>query len=227
MTDNSPRRAESRPLDLPALYPIVDVDLCRMRGRDPVGLAAAFAEGGARLMQVRQKSGGSSGLLALCRDIIVRTREAKLAVLVNDRADLAVMAGAAGVHVGQDDLPVPAVRRIVGPEAVIGLSTHTPAQVDDGLQMEIDYLAVGPVFHTATKDTGYPERGLELIRYAAGRGRPVVAIGGLTLDTAPAALEAGAASVAIISDLLAAADPAARVRQYLARLRQGSGGAGP
>lgn len=216
MTANSPRRADLPAGVLPALYPIVDVDLCRMRGRDPVALAAAFAHGGARLMQVRQKSGGTGDLLAVCRDVVDATRAAGAAVIVNDRADVAVMAGAAGVHVGQDDLPVAAVRRIVGPDLLIGLSTHTSRQVDEALEAGVDYLAVGPIFRTATKDTGYDPRGLDLVRHAAGRGRPVVAIGGITLGNAADVLRAGAASVAVISDLLSANDPADRVGEYLA-----------
>ena len=217
MTVNSPRQADTLRGTLPPLYPIIDIDLCRMRGRDPVALALAFADGGARVMQVRQKSAGSRDLLTVCREVIEATRALAVTVIVNDRADVAVMAGAGGVHIGQDDLPAAAVRGIVGPSPWIGLSTHTPAQVDDALAADVDYLAVGPIFRTATKDTGYGARGLELIRHAAGRGRPVVAIGGLTVDTARAALDAGATSVAIISDLLAAPDPAARVRTYLSR----------
>lgn len=219
MTDNSPRLADASPGALPVLYPILDIDLCRMRGRDSLELASAFADGGARLIQVRQKSAGSGPLLALCRAVIEVARAGDVRVIVNDRADLAAMAGADGVHIGQDDLPVVQVRGIVGRASVIGLSTHTPRQVDEALDAPLDYLAVGPIFRTATKDTGYEARGLDLIRYAAGRGRPVVAIGGMTLENAPAAIEAGAASVAIISDLLAAADPAGRVREYLSRLR--------
>ena len=96
-------------------------------------------------------------------------------VIVNDRADLAVLAGAAGVHVGQQDLSVETVRRIVGPGRLIGLSTHAPEQIDDALAGDTDYVAVGPIYRTATKDTGYEPRGLDLVRYAApgwasGRG---------------------------------------------------------
>ena len=218
MTVNSPRQADGPGGVLPPLYPILDIDLCRMRGRDPVALAVAFADGGARMMQVRQKSGGSGDLLAVCREVIEATRASRVTIIVNDRADVAVMSGAGGVHIGQDDLPAAAVRRIVGAGLLIGLSTHTPRQVDEALAGEIDYLAVGPIFRTATKDTGYEARGLDLVRHAAGRGLPVVAIGGLSVETAPAALGAGATSVAIISDLLAAADPAGRVRAYLSRL---------
>jgi thiamine-phosphate pyrophosphorylase len=202
---------------LPALYPIIDVDLCGLRGLDPLAVAEACLAGGARLLQVRQKgtTGGSGTLLAFARDVVALGRACDADVIVNDRADIALMAGAAGVHVGQQDLPVPVVRTLLGEDAIVGVSTHTPEQVDAALSGSADYLAVGPVFSTATKETGYTPRGLELIRQAAGRGKPVVAIGGVTLANARAVLAAGAASVALISDLLSDADPEERVRQMV------------
>jgi thiamine-phosphate pyrophosphorylase len=204
-------------LALPPLYPIVDVDLCRHRGLDPAAVAEAFISGGARLLQVRQKGGrgGGAALLATVGRIAALARRAGAALIVNDRADVAAMAAAAGVHVGQQDLPPDLVRRIAGEQAIVGLSTHTREQVDEALAGAADYVAVGPVFSTSTKDTGYDPRGLDLVRYAAGRGKPVVAIGGISLENAGAVWEAGAASVAVISDLLAGRDPAARVREFL------------
>lgn len=124
------------------------------------------------------------------------------------------MSRAAGVHVGQDDLSVERVRAIVGAGAIVGFSTHDEDQVAHALTTSATYVAVGPIFRTATKETGYDPRGFELIRAAAGRGKPVVAIGGITVETAPAVIAAGAASVAVISDLLVV-DPADRVREYL------------
>jgi len=144
---------------------------------------------------------------------------------VNDRADIAVLAAAAGVHVGQEDLGPAEVRRAFPALRLVGLSTHTPVQIDQAVGQPIDYLAVGPVFPTGTKDTGYAEVGLELVaraREAAGaggrQGRPVVAIGGITLERAPSVIEAGAAAVAVVSDLLTGDDPAARVKAYLSVL---------
>jgi thiamine-phosphate pyrophosphorylase len=141
---------------------------------------------------------------------------------VNDRADIAALAGADGVHVGQDDLPPRHVRRVVGDRAIVGLSTHTLEQVDAALDAPISYLAIGPVFGTATKTTGYEPIGLERVGSAAqrarARGLPLVAIGGITLARAAFVVEAGAASVAVIGDLLAGGDPEARVRAYLERL---------
>lgn len=218
----SPRPGEPRSPRLPPvppLYPIIDLDLCRHRGVQPQALAAACLRGGARLLQVRQKSGGSGLFVATAHAIVQEARHYEATVIVNDRPDLALLAGAAGTHVGQEDLAVAAVRAICGERAVIGLSTHTRPQVDAALESDVDYVASGPIFGTATKQTGYSARGLELVRYAAGRGKPVVAIGGITLARATSVIAAGAAAVAVISDLLTDADPETRVRRYLDVLR--------
>ena len=119
------------------------------------------------------------------------------------------------MHVGQDDLTVADARSLLGAHSIVGVSTHDEQQIDGALQSDATYVAVGPVFGTATKDTGYSARGLDLVRYAAGRGKLVVAIGGVTLATAPAVIDAGATSVAVISDLLATNDPEQRVREYV------------
>lgn len=212
---------------LPPLYVIVDADLAAARGWNVPALARACLEGGARLLQVRAKSVGGAEYLALCDEVLAAARAVGATVIVNDRADIAAMAGADGVHVGQEDLAPREVRAAFPGIRLVGLSTHTPAQIDAAAPQSIDYLAVGPVFPTGTKDTGYGEVGLELVRHArqvvaagasGGEPRPVVAIGGITLERAPAVLEAGATSVAVISDLLATGDPAARVQAYLAAL---------
>jgi thiamine-phosphate pyrophosphorylase len=135
-------------------------------------------------------------------------------VIVNDRADIAALSRAAGVHVGQDDLAVEDARAIVGPDALVGVSTHDAAQVREALATSATYVAVGPIFRTGTKETGYEPRGLELIREASGRGKPIVAIGGITIETAPQVISAGASAVAVVSDLLVV-DPEDRVRRYL------------
>ncbi|HVL65619.1 MAG TPA: thiamine phosphate synthase [Vicinamibacterales bacterium] len=205
---------------LPVLYPIVDADLCRLRGVDPRHLVRAFVAGGARVLQVRQKNANTGPLLALVRGVIEDAWAGGASLIVNDRADVAAMAGADGVHVGQQDLPPDDVRRIAGDRPIIGISTHTEAQVDEAVAGPADYVAVGPVFQTLTKNTGYDARGLDLVAYAAGRGKPVVAIGGITLQNAPDVLAAGAASVAVISDLLSGEPPETRVRRYLERLQR-------
>jgi thiamine-phosphate pyrophosphorylase len=139
-------------------------------------------------------------------------------VIVNDRADIARLARADGVHVGQTDLPVAAARAIAGDDAIVGISTHDPDQIDAALAGAASYVAVGPVFLTATKDTGYSPRGLDLVRYAAGRGKPIVAIGGITLERATEVVAAGASALAVISDILVHDDPESRVRAFVERL---------
>jgi thiamine-phosphate pyrophosphorylase len=140
-------------------------------------------------------------------------------VIVNDRADIARGAGASGVHVGQEDLSPAAVRRILGDQALVGLSTHTAAQLEGALAQPISYLAIGPVFQTDTKRTGREAFGLDGVRARANtprsRGLPVVAIGGITLDRAASVMNAGANAVAVIADLLAGGDPRARVAAYM------------
>jgi len=126
------------------------------------------------------------------------------------------------VHVGQEDLPPRLVRTVLGADAVVGLSTHTVEQLGRALSEAIDYVAIGPVFGSVTKHTGYDAIGLERVadaaRRASARGLPLVAIGGITLDRAAAVIDAGATSVAVIGDLLATGDPEARTRDFLSRI---------
>ena len=202
------------------LYAILDTALAIGRGYAPADLARRFFDGGARLLQLRAKDAPSGQFLAWADEICTAARDCEAVVIVNDRADIALMAGAGGVHLGQDDMPPGAVRRIASSPLQIGLSTHTSRQIAAAAREPIDYLAIGPVFGTGTKDTGYRAVGLGMVAEAArnAAGLPVVAIGGITLDTAPGVLEAGAASVAVISDLLFG-DPAERVAKYLRALR--------
>jgi thiamine-phosphate pyrophosphorylase len=205
------------PIRLPPLYPIVDVDLCRLRRLDPLAALDAFLDGGARFIQLRDKTTRTGPLVALADAVVACAHAAGARIIVNDRVDVAILSGADGVHVGQEDMSVEDVRAVAGPESIVGLSTHDEAQIDRAAATSASYIAVGPIYGTPTKDTGYSARGLDLIRYAVSRagGRPVVAIGGITLDRAGAVLAAGAASVAVISDLITD-DPSARVREFLA-----------
>ena len=204
------------------LYPIIDTGVCSAAGQDPAAVADACLAGGARILQLRDKTGSSAAFLALADRLAQRVRGSDALFVVNVRADIARLSGASGVHVGQDDLDIADVRRIVGSAAVVGISTHDEAQIDAALETDATYVAVGPIFGTATKDTGYSARGLDLIRYAANRGKPIVAIGGITLDRVQNVLEAGAAGLAVISDLLTTGDPEARTRDFLARLNRTS-----
>ena len=202
------------------------MDVAARAGWDPLDLARAVLEGGARCLQVRAKNLPSGSLLELSRAVVASARAFDAAVIVNDRADVARLAEAAGVHVGQEDLTPADARAVVGPHAIVGFSTHTLDQFERGLREPVSYLAVGPVFGTSTKDTGYDAVGLALVEAAARLAPqcPIVAIGGVTLENAASAWAAGARSVAVIGDLLAGGDPGARVDGYnrLARARRQS-----
>ncbi|HIE92949.1 MAG TPA: thiamine phosphate synthase [Acidobacteria bacterium] len=202
------------------LYAIVDAAVAGRAGWDPVELSRVYIEAGVRLLQLRAPEVDAKIVLGWCHQVMSIAAPVDARVILNDRCDLAMLAGTDGVHVGQDDLPVPEARRLLGERAVIGVSTHDDTQVREAMGQPASYLATGPVFDTRTKDTGYPATGLEAVRRTASvaGNRPVVAIGGITLATAPSVLEAGATAVAVISDLLVTGDPSARVGQYLAEL---------
>jgi thiamine-phosphate pyrophosphorylase len=213
-------------VDLPKLYAIVDVEVCARAAWAPRDLARAYLAGGARLLQLRAKHLGGAAFRDLATSIVDDARGAQARVVVNDRADIAVLSGAAGVHVGQEDLSVEDVRRMVGHDAIVGLSTHTQAQLSEAVAQPISYLAIGPVFATATKATGFAAVGLGMVRAAhalASRYNiPVVAIGGITLECVTSVWEAGAASAAVISDLLSG-EPVARVAQFVDAAQEGPG----
>jgi thiamine-phosphate pyrophosphorylase len=203
---------------LPFLYPIIDTGIGTAKRLDPVTLADAYLEAGARILQLRDKNASSAESLALADRIVEKASRQGAVVIINDRADIARLSGAAGVHVGQDDMGIPDVRRLVGPEFIVGVSTHDEPQIDEALASDATYIAVGPIFSTATKETGYTARGLDLVRYAANRGKPVVAIGGITVERAASVLEAGATGLAVITDLLSGAGPGHRTRGFIARV---------
>ena len=210
-------------MTLPRLQAILDVDAAAAAGWPARDLLAAFLDGGAQCIQVRAKQLASGPLLELCELAVRDAASYQAAIIVNDRADLAALSGASGVHVGQDDLAPAAARALVGAEAIVGYSTHTEEQIRDAVNEPVSYIAVGPIFGTRSKDTGYDAVGLARVTAAARiAGRiPVVAIGGITLETAPAVLAAGAASVAVIGDLLVGKDPAGRVAAYQRILDRG------
>jgi len=196
---------DSRLPPAPFVYPIVDVD--RLRGRDPAAVVDALGRAGARLLQLRVKAGPDRRLLSLAREAMAAARSAGARLVVNDRADVARLVGADGLHVGQDDLAPEDARRVIGPEAILGLSTHGLAQLAEAAAAPVDYVAIGPVFATASKHDPDPVVGLEMVRRArAATTRPLVAIGGITRGNARSVIEAGADGVAVISDLLDAAD---------------------
>jgi thiamine-phosphate pyrophosphorylase len=198
------------------------VGVCARAGRTPLDVTQALLAAGTGLLQLRVKTWGSGAFLDLARSMAAAAKRASARLIVNDRADIAMIADADGVHVGQEDLPPASARQLLGTGGIVGVSTHTPAQIASAVTEPISYLAIGPVFDTGTKDTGYEPIGLDAVRRASATARraslPLVAIGGITLARAPEVIEAGADSVAIITDLLVG-DPESRARAFISALR--------
>jgi len=190
-----------------------------------MALLEAFLAGGATVIQLRAKQLPSGPFLELCDAAVGLGAGRGARVIVNDRVDLAVLSRAAGAHVGQDDVQPGDARLQLGPAAILGRSTHDETQIAGAALEPVTYIAVGPIFGSNTKATGYQPVGLELVRAARrlAPAFPIVAIGGITLDNARAVIDAGATAVAVISDLVTAGDPAARIASYnrLASARPG------
>jgi thiamine-phosphate pyrophosphorylase len=188
-------------ISLPRLYAIVDA-AGFMKTEDLVSFAKELIAGGCTVLQYRNKSGSAGEMLRQALALKINA-VGDVKLIMNDRADLCLAAEFSGVHVGQDDLPPSSVRRIIGPDCWLGFSTHNPQQVKEGDHTSADYLAIGPVFSTSSKDKPDPVVGLEGVRRARQlTGKPLVAIGGITRANAASVVEAGADSVAVISDLL-------------------------
>jgi thiamine-phosphate pyrophosphorylase len=189
---------------------------------DDAFLEAAL-DGGVQIVQLRMKAASDAQILAAAARVRAACRSHGALAILNDRPDLARRAELDGVHVGQDDLPVAQARAIVGREAIVGLSTHSPAQIDAA--EGVDYIGVGPVYATPTKP-GRPAVGLELVRYAAAHARaPFFAIGGINPANAGTVLAAGAERVAVVRALTDAADPAGTARTLRDVLEVGVGAA--
>jgi len=182
--------------------------------RSLVDLVRAAVRGGATAVQLRDKGATTRDMIELGRALLAITRPAGVPLIVNDRADVALAIGADGVHVGQDDMPPPLARAILGPERILGVSAGT---VDEARQAEregADYLGVGDVYGTPSKaDAGTPIGVAGLAEIARAVSIPVVAIGGITLDNAAATIQAGAAGVAVLSAVIGAPDPEVAARQ--------------
>ena len=199
---------------LPRLYAMADASFGNC-----VQIAEALFAGGARLVQVRNKTAAAGDVLAQVERIMAFA-PSDAQVMVNDRVDIALLAGAAGVHLGQTDLPPVAARRMLGPGRIIGYSTHNLNQALEADGLPVDYIAVGPIFATATKENPDPVLGVEKLREICRAVRkPVVAIGGIRLDDAQQVLNAGAQSVAVIRDLLIRSDISEGVRTFERGLR--------
>ena len=206
----------------PALYAILDPTLIPAINptsiKDPlVEFAAQLSEAGVQLMQLRDKKASARKIYAESRAMAERLAGTGVRLILNDRPDIAAMIGAGGVHVGQEDLPVEAARAICGSRCWVGISTHNLAQLREANQTSADYIAVGPIFPTATKENPDPVVGIDFLRLARQETRkPLVAIGGITIESAAEVFRAGADSVAVIRDLLEAPSPGRRASEYLA-----------
>lgn len=198
---------------LPKLYVILDSALLTIPVQD---CAQDFANAGVRLLQYRNKEAAARKLLSTTRELAALLVPRGVSFIVNDRPDVAVLAGASGVHVGQDDLEPEQARGLVGKDMLVGISTHNIEQFHAAAATSADYIAVGPIFATSSKANPDPVVGTELIRRVRGlTAKPIVAIGGITVENAASVIDAGADCVAVISDVLRAADPGKRARQYL------------
>jgi len=206
---------------LPRLYPIVDEGLLRQLGLGVERFAVELRAAGVQLLQYRNKTGGPQEVLRNAAVIGEVMAGSGCRLIMNDRADLAVLAEWDGVHVGQGDLSPEDARRVVGVERWVGVSTHNDEQVRVANETSADYIAVGPVFATGTKVDAEPVIGLEGVRRArALTTKPIVAIGGITRANARSVIDAGADSVAVISALFAEGETVEKVaRDFLEILR--------
>lgn len=209
-------------LVLPRLYVILDAALLNI---PEIGCARKLADAGVRLIQYRNKKASARELFEKSRDLAAFLNPIGMKFIVNDRADVAALVRADGVHVGQDDLGAEEARAVMGGGKWVGVSTHKVEQFRTALANSADYIAVGPIFATGSKMNPDPVVGLELVQQArAMTDRPIVAIGGITLERAAEVIAAGADSVAVISDILRAENPGARARQYIDLLERGNSG---
>ncbi|PYU20783.1 MAG: thiamine phosphate synthase [Acidobacteria bacterium] len=206
-------------LVFPPLYAIIDAALLKT---SELSFAEMMAESGVELLQYRNKHATSRELFDASQSIsaklsrLARAGAYEPRFIVNDRADIALLVKAKGVHVGQQDLSVEDARTLVGRSGWVGVSTHSLAQLDAADETSADYIAFGPIFATTSKENPDPVVGLELLREARQRTRkPLVAIGGITLERAADTFRAGADSLAVLRDLIVSEDPAARARLFL------------
>ena len=196
------------------LYAILDTSFSK--GRSPTTILREFLAGGVRLVQLRAKELSSGEFFTLAKEARQLTRAAGATFIVNDRVDIALACNADGVHLGQDDLPLRATRKVLGPEKIIGISTHDLDQARSAELNGADYIGFGPIFGSTTKETGYLPRGLEMLREIRQAVKiPIVAIGGINEKNVAEVWKSGANAAAIISDLMGAEHVAEKVRRIL------------
>jgi len=201
-------------IGLPLLYPITDRGLAG--GLSHAAIVGLLCRGGATLVQVREKTMNDAELFSAVRDAVRVASEGGARLVVNDRADVAALSGASGVHLGERDLPAADARRILGPGSLIGWSTHSVEEAVAAARLPVDYVALGPVFATSHASAAREPVGLRAVQEAAEAiDLPLVAIGGIDIARAQEVLSAGAVSLAVIGDIMSARDIAARVASYL------------
>jgi thiamine-phosphate pyrophosphorylase len=206
----------TRPFRFPTpIYPIVD-PAARAQG-GAVDLAEVLLAAGAELLQLRMKSEPTGRFVDTARAVKAAADRRGIPLVINDRADVAALIGAAGVHLGQEDLPTHEARRLLGEDRLIGFSTHDPSQVEQAMRsVAADYLAFGPIFPTRSKADPDPAQGLDGLRRARSLcSLPLVAVGGITVDNAADVLRTGADAVAVIGAIASSADPAKTMRELL------------
>jgi len=200
-------------LVLPRLYVILDAALLKTPAKE---CAKSLVDAGVRLIQYRNKRATGRELFETSRELAEYLKPLDVQFIVNDRADVAALVDARGVHVGQEDLGVEQAREVMGGGKWVGVSTHNAGQLRGALETSADYIAVGPVFETGSKENADPVVGVGFVRETrAMTDRPIVGIGGITLERAAEVVDAGADSVAIISDILHAENVSKRAREYV------------
>ena len=202
-------------MKLPRLYPIVDSGALAARGISVAACTQAFLEGGAQIVQLRHKGAWTRDWHVRATRVAALCRDAAVPLIIDDRADMALLLGA-GLHGGQDDLAPADARRVIGPGAILGFSSHNPEQLRAAAQEPVDYLALGPVFGTRSKDNPDPVVGVQQLRECRLLSvLPLVAIGGITKENALTVLDAGADSVAVIAGLLPETCTTTAIRQRM------------
>jgi thiamine-phosphate pyrophosphorylase len=213
-----PQRQLTATIAIPPIYPITDKRLARRTTH--LSILRELVRGGARWVQIRDKSTPAKELLEDLHRCVDFARENNVVLIMNDRCDLARICGASGVHLGQDELPPEKARIIVGRHRILGLSTHSLGQVRAASNLPIQYIGFGPIYPTATKNSSQPAVGLKRLAGACRASSfPVVGIGGIGLDTVRAVLDTGASSVAVISSLMEARDIAEQMQRFLEKAK--------
>jgi thiamine-phosphate pyrophosphorylase len=199
------------------LYPVTSEKLSG--GRTNLEVLEAFLDGGASIVQLREKELDDRSFYEMATAFRRRTREAKATFIVNDRVDICVAVDADGVHLGQGDLPIPVARRLLGPERIIGVSTHSVDEALRAAAQGADYINVGPIYPTTTKEHSGPSVGVDLFREVSQKVRlPITVMGGIKLDNLDPLLTAGARRIAVVTAVVTARDISEAVRQLRARI---------